>query len=543
MSRMLQALKQLSTKETAGRCAVAELAAQKSEEQFFGPPSVAAQTGSALAEESPRFARTDAATSPGRRMASDSPRHDSWTRPWAQALSELDEIESQVGTELTPEQPPTDKSASPHSPVLLTPTPATPSVIESAWQAAVRRKDEARRAAELVEAERIEAELQLERQRQSQRQAALQQLEQRRVAQLRERESREHSERQARETQRLAVERIAAERRAAEQLEQKLRDAASLEAAERQAREQQAQEEQQLAALHREAERLEQMRDEARQSEQQTTERFLTDVITFPAAAASGERPAPPAKAWNVEPKIATVRGGDLESPGRDKLLEVTLLEPITYEPLEDELLDDAALDADNARSSRRQPTAEYLRLAGEMLSRTLARGPRAVAIIAVDAASAEALEMADLARAMALAESGETLLVPYRPGGLELARSLGADLARAAQHHRGGSPADWIVPTNQPGLSLLPHPLRNTGDAPLGDVLLLPRCKRRFSLIMVDAGAWDEAAVPMLQQADAVFVVLTLGHTEQTTAADVTARLRRSGIRLAGCLLTEARH
>jgi Mrp family chromosome partitioning ATPase len=194
--------------------------------------------------------------------------------------------------------------------------------------------------------------------------------------------------------------------------------------------------------------------------------------------------------------------------------------------------------------ASDERAAAEYAALAMNLLARSPSRGPRSLAILSADAASADALDAARLAKAFAQAMHDPVLLVDGRWRAAELARELGGQWPEVNE-----SPVPLgklIVPTDVPRLSLLPFAGRTKDDLLADgtlDAVLLARCKRSYPLVLVEVGSPEGAwALPLAQQADYAFLAVTVGHSHRAAAAAAVARLQQSGIRLAGIVALGSR-
>ena len=186
-----------------------------------------------------------------------------------------------------------------------------------------------------------------------------------------------------------------------------------------------------------------------------------------------------------------------------------------------------------------------YLRLANRLLQSLRAARPQAIVLAAADEASTQAIDVAQLAKALTIAEESRTLVVQGHAGRPELGRRLGLEPERHPRWDAaaGGELSSRILCSSQRQLDLLPfeHLPRATEQAI--DPLLLARCKRHYPLVLIDVGVvTGELAQRLAPQGDAAIIVAALRHTSRERAVQGVSLLRRLGVRAAGCVLIEAR-
>jgi hypothetical protein len=185
-----------------------------------------------------------------------------------------------------------------------------------------------------------------------------------------------------------------------------------------------------------------------------------------------------------------------------------------------------------------------YLRLANRLLQSLRTARPQAIILASVDEASARTLDIAQLAKAITLSEEGKLLFIQAQAGKPDLTRRLGIN---PDQHPRWQGPGselyERIYCSSQGRIDFLPQENVCSSAIQSVDPLLIARCKRQYSLVLVDVGVVSsEIARSLAPQGDAALLVAVMQHTPREIAVQSNALLRRLGVRTAGCVLMEPR-
>ena len=110
----------------------------------------------------------------------------------------------------------------------------------------------------------------------------------------------------------------------------------------------------------------------------------------------------------------------------------------------------------------------------------------------------------------------------------------------------QGGIVDDAAVrPTSTAGLFVLPRGGDPSLARKLNDELVnraTAALRSNYDFVLVDGGDWGNALVPRLaNHMDAVYLCVQSQWTTETGAQRAVSQLRRSGVRLAGCVLSGA--
>ncbi len=195
----------------------------------------------------------------------------------------------------------------------------------------------------------------------------------------------------------------------------------------------------------------------------------------------------------------------------------------------------------DVLHARRGQP---FRQLAERIRGSLVADVPASISFAAVLGGPSVAGDVARAAAALASQSNGRVLLVDAGAGGEGLSTCFGCGelpgLIEVLQRRRMSS--ECIIATTLSRLDFMPvgqampTDVGKTSQALAG---LLHDLKRRYSLVVIDAGMADAAlACSFSRYCDATFLVVQLGQTDEAQAQTAANSLREAGARLLGCVV-----
>jgi len=185
----------------------------------------------------------------------------------------------------------------------------------------------------------------------------------------------------------------------------------------------------------------------------------------------------------------------------------------------------------------------QYEQLACEVGSKVPPELPVSMLFAAIDDAESTHT-IAAVATLLADYSLGKVLVVDVASKEMKLTAGFNqADASGLAETLRDEQ--DWrklTVHTSRHGLDLLPSGragLKNWSDLTSRFAVLMREMSNKYQFILVDAGgASESAALGLGRFCDLTYVVLDMWNTDSNIAESVAAKLRKTGSRLAGCVV-----
>jgi hypothetical protein len=168
---------------------------------------------------------------------------------------------------------------------------------------------------------------------------------------------------------------------------------------------------------------------------------------------------------------------------------------------------------------------------------------PQAIVLAAAEEKAIRTVDLAQLAKALLLAEEGDVLVIEGCNARPELASQIEAIPGKHPrfQGTGGGELSDRILCTQNKRIGFLPLGNLEQNAKQAVDPLLIARCKRHYALILIDVGqSKAEAAQSLIAQSDFGILSAILSHTPRERAAQSAMALRHAGLRMLSSVLCE---